>query len=316
MKGPSLGSVLGAKAVRNGHEPGRASLLASRDLVERPAARQEPRPTEPRFMGSVTALDRPTSPQRGNFPSRAPQASVFAAALGLALVWAGCAAYNGTSMAKPVLHVPRLDDPVAVDGRLDEPLYQHAACVANLVIAGEPARSPAATSAWLFWTADRLVFAFDCDDATPTASPATLNEHDVDPQDRVELFLWSGRQGDEYYCLELAPAGAVHDYRACFYRRFDDTWQPAAWEHAVRARPGGYVVEAALSRQAIKAMGFELRAGERWRAGLFRADFDPAKPDRPDWITWVDARTPQPDFHVAGAFGWLVLGGPSTSSPR
>ena len=25
------------------------------------------------------------------------------------------------------------------------------------------------------------------------------------------------------------------------------------------------------------------------------------------WITWIDARTPQPDFHVAGAFGTLVF---------
>jgi hypothetical protein len=61
-------------------------------------------------------------------------------------------------------------------------------------------------------------------------------------------------------------------------------------------------------------MGFHLRARERWRAGLFRADFAPGKPDAPDWITWIDARTPQPDFHVAGAFGTLVLG-PKQESP-
>ena len=267
-------------------------------------------------MGRATDSDRPGRCRSVHSSRSAPQRLVAAAALGLALVWTGCAARSGTILAKPVLHVPRLDEPVAVDGGLNEPVYQRAACVASFVIAGDPARSPAATSAWLFWTADRLVFAFDCDDRTPVASPATPDEHDVDAQDRVELFLWSGREADEYSCLELAPAGAVHDYRARFYRRFDDTWQPAGWEHAARSRPGGYAVEASLSRAALEAMGFHLRAGERWRAGLFRADFDPAKPDRPDWITWVDAQSPQPDFHVAGAFGWLVLGGPSTSAPR
>ena len=36
--------------VYHGQEPGRASLLASRVMVDGTAARQEPRPTEPRFM--------------------------------------------------------------------------------------------------------------------------------------------------------------------------------------------------------------------------------------------------------------------------
>ena len=36
--------------VYHGQEPGRASLLASRVVVDGTAARQEPRPTGPRFM--------------------------------------------------------------------------------------------------------------------------------------------------------------------------------------------------------------------------------------------------------------------------
>lgn len=267
-------------------------------------------------MEGAVDSDRPGCRPSVDSPTRTPLTLALSAALGLAFVWAGCAARHQSASATTILHVPKLAGPVVVDGQLDEPVYQHAACVANFVIAGEPSRSPPTTSAWLFWSADHLVFAFDCDDSTPAAGPATPDEHDVDSQDRVELFLWSGREEDEYYCLELAPAGAVHDYRARFYRRFDDAWQPAAWEHAVRARLGGYVVEAALSRQAIEAMGFELHAGGRWRAGLFRADFDPAKPGRPDWITWVDAQTPQPDFHVARAFGWLVLEGSIAPSPK
>ena len=42
--------------MRGGHEPGRASLLASRAMVDETAARREPRPTEPRFMESVLFL--------------------------------------------------------------------------------------------------------------------------------------------------------------------------------------------------------------------------------------------------------------------
>ena len=49
-------SGLGLAAVPSDHEPGRASLLASRITTDGTAARQEPRPTEPRFMESVLFL--------------------------------------------------------------------------------------------------------------------------------------------------------------------------------------------------------------------------------------------------------------------
>jgi hypothetical protein len=38
--------------------------------------------------------------------------------------------------------------------------------------------------------------------------------------------------------------------------------------------------------------------------GLFRADFSsPNVRGEPTWITWIDAKGTQPDFHVAGSFG-------------
>ena len=233
----------------------------------------------------------------------------------LALALSGCAHRSSKNSTSAVLRVPFLDCPVTVDGNLDEPCYRLAPLVADFVIAGAPGRRAAATSAWLFWSEERLVFAFDCDDTACVTSPPTSSEHDVDPQDRVELFLWSGREADGYCCIEVAARGAVHDYAARFYRRFDDAWSPRGWQCGVKLRPGGYRVEAALSRAALEAMGFHPRAGARLRAGLFRADFAPGKPDATDWITWVDARTPQPDFHVAAAFGTLEFQPPGPPRP-
>jgi hypothetical protein len=235
--------------------------------------------------------------------------------IALVLGMAGCTTSVHKSPTDAVLRVPASNCPITIDGALNEPCYRPSAPVRQFTIAGEPHRRPAATSAWLFWTSERFVFAFDCDDTTPVASLPTAHERDVDPQDRVELFLWSGRETDGYYCLEIAPLGSVHGYRAKFYRQFDDTWTPQGWEFVARRRPGGYCVEAALSRAAVERMGFSLRAGERWRAGLFRADFAAGKPETPDWITWVDARTPQPDFHVAAAFGTITLEASATRRP-
>lgn len=232
---------------------------------------------------------------------------VLAHAVGLALVLAGCAHRHPGGSTPTMLGVPPLEGAVTVDGDLDEPCYASEPLVQGFVVAGQPGRRPAATRAWLFWLDEGLVFAFDCDDATPVAAPESGNEREVDPQDRVELFLWSGNEADQYFCIEVAAQGAVHEYAARFYRQFDDRWSPLEWECDARPRPGGYRVEVALSRAALEKMGFPWRSGARLRAGLFRADFAPGKPDAPDWITWVDARTTQPDFHVAGAFGMIEL---------
>ena len=154
-----------------------------------------------------------------------------------------------------------------------------------------------------------LRFAFEVEDADIVALPATADEHAVDGQDRVEIFLWSGNARDPYGCLEVSASGAVHDYLARFYRRFDDGWSAAAAAAALRTT-NGYVVEGMIPHATLGSMGFRLRAGEQLHCGLFRAEFRAVAPRDPVWITWVDPHTAQPDFHVAGAFGVLVLAPP------
>lgn len=216
---------------------------------------------------------------------------------------------GGSPPDLPEVGIPRCDSRVAIDGKLDETCYHHEALVARFVVAGAPGESAPATRAWLFWDEDRLLFAFDCEDAHIAARAPSEVEKDVDPQDRVEIFLWSGRPEDAYHCLELAPLGAAHDYEARFYRRFDDSWAPAGLRWAAAPTERGYSVEGVVPREAMEGMGFKLRAGERWRLGLFRADFDGLAPGtEPRWITWVD-RGGTPDFHVAGSFGQSVLEG-------
>lgn len=216
----------------------------------------------------------------------------------------GCASAPLAAPARAM--VPRLRDTVVIDGRLAEPCYARAPLVKRFVVAGAPARTPQPTRAWLFWNPERLVFGFDVIDAGIVAAPESDRERDVDMQDRVELFLWSGRTNDAYFCIEIGARGAVHDYVARFYRRFDDAWSPAGWHCMAAPTTGGYQVEGELSRAALERMGFRLAPGERLRAGLFRADFHAGAPE-PDWLCWVDARGPQPDFHVTAAFGEIML---------
>jgi len=214
----------------------------------------------------------------------------------------------GASFASPLLKIPEFRGDLKVDGRLDEVCYRTRPLVKGFVVAGAPNRKAPRTRAWLFWSPERLVFAFDCEDDDIVAAAESRNEMDVDNQDRVELFLWSGREADAYACIEIGARGAVHDYRARFYRQFDSAWSSAGWRYAVSTTAKGYRVEGEISREAMGKLGFHLSPGTRLRAGLFRADFASHKPGlEPTWITWVDARGPKPDFHVAQSFGEVVL---------
>jgi hypothetical protein len=217
----------------------------------------------------------------------------------------------------PVLRVPECREAFRIDGRLDEACYAGAQPLEAFVVAGQAGKRVPVTKAWVFWQPDQFVFAFDCVDSTIVAGEPTGNESDVDGQDRVELFLWSGKPRDAYYCIEIAARGAAHDYRSRFYRQFDSSWSVPGWQCAVSQTEKGYCVEAAVSRSAMRQCGFDLKPGARFRAGLFRADFASSQPGaEPDWITWVDARTPQPDFHVGRSFGTFRLVGQDRSAAR
>jgi len=242
------------------------------------------------------------------------RATAFWCATALATCWAAAAAsYGQGTTAK--LTVPATSAEIRVDGKLDESCYQTPPLVDAFAVAGKPQAKPPKTKAWLFWQADRLIFAFDCEDADIVAAPPSADKHDVDKQDRVELYLWSGRAEDTYYCIEIAAGGALHDYSARFHRRFDDRWSMEGLEYAAAKTSKGYSVEGTISRAALAKLGFRLEPGASWRLGLFRADF----PSRdasgdPTWITWVDAKGPQPDFHVPASFGTCTLG-PALPAP-
>jgi len=205
------------------------------------------------------------------------------------------------------LRVARLTEPLQVDGRLDEPCYQRVIPVTDFKVASRPGVEGRPTRAWLQWNEAGLWFAFAAQDSGIVAAPPTGDEHAVDAQDRVEIFLWP-EESQKYFCLEIAPDGAVHDYAARIYRRFDDSWTPAGARFAARRTADGYAVEGFIPATALHAMGVRSwRPGARLQIGLYRADFRPAAPDDPMWLTWVEPDLPKPDFHVRATFAPVRL---------
>jgi hypothetical protein len=208
----------------------------------------------------------------------------------------------------PLLSVPEWNGELNVDAKLEESCYRTNSPIEQFVVAGQPGKQAPRTRAWLFWNAEKLIFAFDCEDTNIIAALRSTRERDVDGQDRIELFLWSGRSEESYACLEIGARGALHDYQARFYRKFDSSWTAPGLKYATSLTPSGYRVEGEISRRGMEELGFRLEPGARIRAGLFRADFSSSKKDaEPLWITWIDAKGPKPDFHVAESFGEIVF---------
>jgi hypothetical protein len=91
----------------------------------------------------------------------------------------------------------------------------------------------------------------------------------------------------------------------------------------------GYVVEGRIPLASFEALGFpRLRPGVKIRFGMYRAEFSHDRSGRPvvqresihnlgrqldgpppieAWMSWIDPKTEEPDFHVPTSLGWLEI---------
>jgi hypothetical protein len=130
---------------------------------------------------------------------------------------------------------------------------------------------------------------------------------------RAEIFLAGSAELLPYYGFEMSPAGDLLSFRGRPYRQFEEGWrcEGLSWRGWVEG--DGYVVEGRLEAALLAGLGLgeesRLRDGVRCLMGLFRAAYRREEGRVvPGWMSWVDPETARPDFHVASAFGELVLG--------
>jgi hypothetical protein len=100
----------------------------------------------------------------------------------------------------------------------------------------------------------------------------------------------------------------VLDYRAAHYRQFDFSWSFPGLDVVGRRTGDGYVVQGQIALDALQSLGFpSLRSGHAIKFGMYRADFRHREAGAwsESWISWVDPRTAEPDFHVPQSFGYL-----------
>lgn len=137
-------------------------------------------------------------------------------------------------------------------------------------------------------------------------------ESTVDNEDRVELFFAQAdaridQPGDTgmptYYAIEVDPLGRVHDYGMVYYRHIDSSWNMEGLETAAKMEEGMYTVEGSIPIATFKDLGLMSDDG-RIRIGVYRAEFSKLEDSiNMEWISWVDPKTKNPDYHVDSSFG-------------
>ncbi|MGW9686135.1 carbohydrate-binding family 9-like protein [Flagellimonas sp. 2504JD1-5] len=219
----------------------------------------------------------------------------------------GCKNYDGMK-TYTVLKVNENDN---IPNSLDDSLWEKANVLDEF---SQPWRSEPMqeTIFRALHTNEYLYLRYDVKDTNLVIYDGYQKKRDIIRSDRVEIFIRKDEELKNYYCLEVDPNGAILDFAASHYRIFDDNWTwPKGHLFTVgKILKDGYRLDMVISKQSLRDLGL-LKEGIL-EAGIFRADTDEL-PDakNPDndfkWITWVDPKTKDPDFHVPTSFGQLLL---------
>lgn len=217
---------------------------------------------------------------------------------------------------------------IRLDGRADEPDWSKAQVEKRFAFPWKQAAVPPTEFRAL--CDDRyLYFTFRVDDADMVVLDNLRDEEDEVFEDRVELFFSRDDQMQDYYGVEIDSRGRAYDYQGSYYRRIEPKWNWSGLETKGSATEQGYAVEGRIALTSFVALGFrQLRPGVKIRCGLFRAEFSHDRSGRPveqretlhnrgrtldgpppleDWMSWVDPKTKEPDFHVPSSLGWLEI---------
>ena len=197
---------------------------------------------------------------------------------------------------------------IVIDGKNEDKAWSNATVLTYFTYPWENSVAPA-TSFSALWDGQWLYLLYSVKDDSVNIFTINNQKKEVGASDRVEIFFKIDDSMSPYYCLELDASGRVLDYKANYYRQMQYEWQWPADQLLVKTArsKGGYTVEAAISIASLQQLG--LLNNNRLQAGLFRAECTGVQSGRADlkWISWVDPKLAQPDFHTPAAFGILVL---------
>lgn len=217
---------------------------------------------------------------------------------------------------------------IVIDGRADEPAWTQAKVLTDFRFPWKSTPAPA-TMFRALCDANWLYFTFQVHDDDIVVLDRLRDEEDAVFEDRCELYFGRDPLMKAYFCAEIDSRGRSFDYSGQYYRQIDPKFQFQALEAKASPIDKGYVVEGRLSAQSLVAVGLpRLAPGAKFLAGVYRAEFSHDRsgrvvqqqesihnrgrkidgpPPLEAWISWIDPKTPEPDFHVPSSLGWFEV---------
>lgn len=196
------------------------------------------------------------------------------------------------------------DGVINVDGDINEEVWTKAKKINSLINPWNKAVAPMTTFSMLR-DARFVYFYFDAKDDDLVVKADFRDERDVEAEDRVELFFSKDSDMKAYYGFEMDPQGKTLSYRANYYRQFDYNWEPPdGFKTEAHMYDGGYIVEGMIPVEFLRG----LSETNVILGGIYRGEF--SKKDTSiieNWMTWVNPKTPIPDFHVPASLGKIIL---------
>ena len=178
--------------------------------------------------------------------------------------------------------------------------------------------APYTTRAKALWSATGLYFLFDCPDHRLTCSMAD-DFDDIYNEDVVEVFLWPDEGQVLYFEYEISPLGVELPILVPNREGVFMGWRPWHYEGERRVRRAtavrgggkapmaeveGWTAECFIPFALFKGLGnVPPRPGVRWRANLYRIDYDELPATHWAWSPASGA-----NFHNVRGFGTLLFG--------
>ena len=145
-----------------------------------------------------------------------------------------------------VANLPRTDEPIQIDGILDEEAWKHATQILIDIEThpGENTPAPVTTVAYLIENGEKLYIAFDAKDPNSSAIRAYLRDRDSAwNDDHVGIILDTYNDQRRAFAFFVNPLGVQMDMTIDDVNSNEDLSWDGIWDSAGRISDDGYIVE-------------------------------------------------------------------------
>ena len=180
------------------------------------------------------------------------------------------------SAGRATVRAVRIESPLEIDGRLDEPVYEDERSISGFIQneprEGDPASEK--TDVWIFYDHDTFYVVARCWETQPERMVANEMRRDninIVRNDQFAFTLDTFYDRRNAFLFEIGAAGGRIDGQVTNERQINLDWNPV-WRTVVGRFDGGWTVEAAIPFKSLRYQpgssqiwGIQLRRLSKWR---------------------------------------------------